>query len=345
MLLWDNNAFTSNGYTLGNGMRQKSFSELEYVAKRKQTRRDRFLAEIEAITPWSELVQVLEPFYPSGARGRPPIGLERMLRMYVAQQCFGLSDEGAEDALYDSQAIRAFVGIDLSREAAPDATTLLKFRRLLEKHQLTKAIFKVVNDHLEDKGLLLRQGTIVDASIIAAPPSTKNRDKARDPEMHQTRKGKQWYFGMKAHIGVDAVSGMVHSLVGTAANVGDVTQTEHLLHGEEKLVFADAGYTGVDKRPELKNTAVKWVVAAKRGQLKAMPEGPERDRLKALEKAKAQIRSLVEHPFHVIKNRFGHRKVRYRGLAKNTAQLFSLFALANLVQTKDRILAQGVIAP
>jgi IS5 family transposase len=193
--------------------------------------------------------------------------------------------------------------------------------------------------------LLLRQGTIVDASIIAAPPSTKNRDKARDPEMHQTRKGKQWYFGMKAHIGVDAVSGMVHSLVGTAANVGDVTQTEHLLHGEEKLVFADAGYTGVDKRPELKDKVVKWVVAAKRGLLKAMPERPERDRLKALETAEAQIRSLVEHPFHVIKNRFGHRKVRYRGLAKNTAQLFSLFALVNLVQTKDRLLAHGVIAP
>jgi IS5 family transposase len=173
-------------------MRQKSFSELEYSAKRKLTRRDRFLAEIEAITPWSELVQVLEPFYPTGARGRPPIGLERMLRMYVAQQCFGLSDEGAEDALYDSQAIRAFVGIDLSREAAPDATTLLKFRRLLEKHQLSEAMFAAVNRHLEARGLLLRQGTIVDASIIAAPPSTKNKAKARDPEMHQTKKGNQW---------------------------------------------------------------------------------------------------------------------------------------------------------
>lgn len=176
-------------------MRQKSFSELEYGAKRKQTRRDRFLAEIEVITPWAELVRALEPFYPAGKRGRPPIGLERMLRMYVAQQCFGLSDEGAEDALYDSQAIRAFVGIDLAREAAPDATTLLKFRRLLEKHELTKAIFATVNRHLEAQGLLLRQGTIVDASIIAAPPSTKNRDKARDPEMHQTKKGNQWYFG------------------------------------------------------------------------------------------------------------------------------------------------------
>ena len=325
-------------------MRQKSFSELEYSAKRKQTRRDRFLAEIEAITPWSELVQVLEPFYPTGARGRPPIGLERMLRMYVAQQCFGLSDEGAEDALYDSQAIRAFVGIDLSREAAPDATTLLKFRRLLEKHDLTEAMFAAVNRHLEARGLLLRHGTIVDASIIAAPPSTKNKAKARDPEMHQTKKGNQWYFGMKAHIGVDAVSGMVHSLVGTAANVGDVTQTEQLLHGGEEVVFADAGYTGVQKRPEMKDKKVRWAIAAKRGLLKAMPEGPERDKLQAFEKAKAQIRSVVEHPFHVVKNRFGHRKVRYRGLAKNTVQLFSLFALSNLVQSKHRLLAQGVIA-
>ena len=174
-------------------MHQKSFSEMEYGAKRKQTRRDRFLTDLEAITPWSELVQVLEPFYPAGGRGRPPIGLERMLRMYVAQQCFGLSDEGAEDALYDSQAIRAFIGIDLSREAAPDATTLLKFRRLLENHGLTEAIFAAVNRHLEERGLLLRQGTIVDATIIAAPPSTKNRAKARDPQMHQTKKGNQWY--------------------------------------------------------------------------------------------------------------------------------------------------------
>ncbi len=206
---------------------QTSFSELEYAAKKKQTRRDRFLAEIEAMTPWAVLVNTIAPHYPSsGGCGRPPIGLERMLRMYVAQQCFGFSDEGTEDALYDSQAIRRFVGIDLNREAAPDATTLLKFRRLLETHQLTESIFNAINAHLAEKGLFLREGTIVDATLIAAPLSTKNREGKRDGEMHQARKGNQWHFGMKAHIGVDAQSGLVHSVIGTAANVHDITQAQ-----------------------------------------------------------------------------------------------------------------------
>lgn len=230
---------------------QTSFSELEYASKKKQTRRDRFLADIEAITPWTSLVSVISSHYPaSGGRGRPPIGLERMLRMYVAQQCFGLSDEGIEDALYDSQAIRRFVGIDLSREAAPDATTLLKFRRLLEEHQLTTAIFSAINAHLAEQGLFMRAGSIVDATLIAAPSSTKNADGKRDPEMHSTKKGNQWHFGMKAHIGVDAQSGSVHTLIGTAANVHDITQAHTLLHGEEADVFGDAGYQGVEKREE-----------------------------------------------------------------------------------------------
>ena len=225
--------------------KQASFSELEYAAKKKQTRRDRFLAEIEAVTPWSELERTVAPFYPSsGGRGSPPIGLNRMVRMYVAQQCFGLSDEGIEDALYDSQAIRRFVGIDLAREAAPDAMTLLKFRRLLETHQLTESIFNAINAHLAEKGLLLREGTIVDATLIAAPPSTKNREGKRDGGGHQTKKGNQWHFGMKAHIGVNAQSGLVHTVVGTAANVSDVTQTQALLHGNESDVFGDAGYQG-----------------------------------------------------------------------------------------------------
>ncbi|MCG3186547.1 MAG: IS5 family transposase ISPsp6 [Rhodocyclaceae bacterium] len=199
---------------------QTSFSELEYAAKKKVTRRDRFLSDIEAVTPWSSLVSVIEPFYPRNeGRGRPVMGLERMLRMYVAQNCFGLSDEGTEDAIYDSQAIRRFVGIDLARESAPDATTLLKFRHLLEEKGLTDSIFNAINAHLAEKGLYLRQGTVVDATIIAAPPSTKNRSGERDPDMHQTKKGKQWYYGMKAHIGVDAESGLVHTVVGTAANV------------------------------------------------------------------------------------------------------------------------------
>ncbi len=318
---------------------QTSFSELEYALKKKQTRRDRFLAEIEAITPWLVLEQTVSPFYPkSGGRGRPPIGLARMLRMYIAQQCFGLSDEGIEDAIYDSQAIRHFVGIDLSRESAPDATTLLEFRHLLERHHLTESIFNAINHHLAAKGLLLREGTIVDATLIAAPPSTKNKLGKRDPEMHQSKKGKQWYFGMKAHIGVDAHSGLVHTVIGTAGNVSDVTQAQALLHGEETAAFGDAGYQGVEKREESQGATVAWHVAMKPGKRKLL-EGTELGRLvERLEHAKASIRAKVEHPFHVVKNIFEHRKTRYMGLAKNTAQLFSLFALANLVLARRWLL-------
>ncbi len=324
---------------------QSSFSELEYAAKKRRTRRDRFLAEIEAVTPWAELVSAIEAFYPKGeGRGRPPIGLLRMLRMYVAQQCFGLSDEGIEDAIYDSQAIRRFVGIDLSREAAPDATTLLKFRRLLEKHELTRKVFETINAHLAAKGLLMREGTIVDATLIAAPPSTKNRDKQRDPEMHQTKKGNEWYFGMKAHIGVDVESGLVHTVVGTAANVSDVTQAHALLHGEESVVFADAGYQGVEKREENCETPVTWHVAMKRGLRKALPKTRQGKALEAMEQAKASTRAKVEHPFHVLKNLFMHRKTRYRGLAKNVAQLMTLFGMVNLMRARKHLLglnAQG----
>lgn len=324
---------------------QASFSELEYATKKKQTRRDRFLAEIDAVTPWMLLAAQVEPFYPKGeGRGRPPIGLMRMLRMYVAQQCFGLSDEGIEDAVYDSQAIRAFVGIDLSREAAPDATTLLKFRRLLEQHDLTRKIFEAITAHLAKKGLLMREGTIVDATLIAAAPSTKNRDKARDPEMHQSKKGNQWYFGMKAHIGVDAESGLVHTVVATSGNVSDVSQTHALLHGEEALVFGDAGYQGVGKREENRDTPVSWNVAMKRSQRKALPEDELGQLREKAEKLKASIRAKVEHPFHVVKNLFKHRKARYRGLTKNEAQLFALFGMANLVLARRRLLvvcAQG----
>ena len=318
---------------------QSSFSELEYAAKKKVTRRDRFLAEIEAITPWVELERTIAPFYPSnGGRGRPPIGLARMLRMYVAQQCFGLSDEGIEDALYDSQAIRRFVGIDLSRESAPDATTLLKFRRLLETHQLTESIFNAINAHLANKGLLLREGTIVDATLIAAPPSTKNREGKRDEEMHQAKKGQQWYFGMKAHIGVDAQSGLVHTVIGTAANVSDVTQAQNLLHGDETEAFGDAGYQGVEKRDENLECPVTWHIALRPGKRKALKDTPQGKLVEWIEHTKARIRAKVEHPFHVVKNLFRHRKTRYRGLAKNTAQLFSLFGFAKLVLAKRALL-------
>ena len=223
--------------------------------------------------------------------------------------------------MYDSQALRAFVGIDLGGgEAVPDATTLLHFRHLLEKHALTQAILAEVNALLSERGILLREGTLVDATIIAAAPSTKNKTKTRDPEMHQTRKGKQWYFGMKAHVGVDAASGVVHTLTGTAANVSDISQTHHLLHGQEKRGQGDSGYTGVEKRAEIqaKFPHVVWQIAAKRGRIKAMVEGRRKAVAQALEKAKAQLRAYVEHPFHVVKNLFRHRKVRYRGLAKKT---------------------------
>ena len=231
--------------------RQGSFSQLEYGGKQKQTRRDMFLAEMEAVVPWSRLVARLAPHYPKGERGRPPIPLERMLRVYFVQQWYGLADEAMEEALYESQALRGFAGIELNRDPVPDATTILHFRHRLERHDLTKGLFDEVGAMLEERGLLMRQGTIVDATIIAAPPSTKNKQQSRDPEMHQTKKGNQWHFGMKAHIGVDVASGLVHTVKGTAANEADVTQTAALLHGREEDVFGDAGYTGADKRPEL----------------------------------------------------------------------------------------------
>ena len=320
-------------------MQQISFSQMEYSGKKRITRRERFLGEMERVVPWSALLEVLEPYYPKGKRGRPPIGLERMLRVYFIQQWYGLSDEGVEDAITDSQALRRFVGIDLSREDAPDATTLLQFRRLLETHRLTEKLFSCINGQLAAQGLLLKEGTIADATILSAPSSTKNREKARDPEMHQTKKGNQYYFGMKAHIGVDSQSRLVHTVTGTAANVADITETEKLLHGEERVVFLDAGYTGIEKRAEVKEKKVKWLVAMKRGKLKAMPE----DRLKTLtgqlERAKASVRAKVEHAFHVLKNLFHYRKVRYKGLFKNTVQLHMLFGLVNLVLVKKKRLA------
>ena len=319
---------------------QASFSNLEYAAKKKVTRRDRFLGEIEVVTPWSALVAEIDPFYPKGkGRGRPPIGLERMLRMYIAQQCFGLSDEGTEDALYDSQAIRGFVGIDLSRESAPDATTLLKFRRLLETHGLTQRIFAAINVHLAVKGLMLKEGTVVDATIIAAPSSTKNQEGQRDPEMHQTKKGNQWHFGMKAHIGVDAGSGITHTVVTTPANAADVVQAHALLHGEEKLAFGDAGYQGVEKREENRASTVMWHVALRPGKRRALPDTEQGRMDEQIEKLKASVRAKVEHPFHIIKNIFQLKKVRYKGLAKNTAQLFTLFGLANLLIAKRYLFA------
>jgi len=312
---------------------QPSFSQAEFSDKKKITRREKFLARMEALMPWDKLLAVIEPFYPKGQRGRPPVGLERMLRVYFLQQWYGLADEALEDALYDSQALQGFARIDLAAEGVPDATTLLKFRHLLETHDLCKGLFTSINADLTARGLLLREGTLVDATLIAAPSSTKNQEKKRDPEMHQTKKGNQWYFGMKAHIGADRDSKLVHTVVVTAANVADITQTAQLLHGEETQVHADAGYTGVEKREEIValERKIDWQIARKRGQIKTMKEGTEKETLKAVEKAKASVRAFVEHPFHILKNIFRHRKVRYRGLAKNGHQLHTLFGLANIL--------------
>ena len=312
---------------------QRSFAEAEFMAKKRTTRREKFLARMEEAVPWAELLAVIGPFYPAGRRGRPPIGLERMLRVYFLQQWYGLGDEALEDALYDSQALRGFARIDLAADGVPDATTLLNFRHLLETNGLCRGLFEAVNKDLAARGLLLRAGTLVDATLIAAPASTKNRDKQRDPEMHQTKKGNQWHFGMKAHIGVDRASGLVHTVVATAANVADITRTADLLHGQETQVHADAGYVGVEKREEIValERKIDWQIAGKRGVTKAMAEGAEKEALKAVEKAKSSVRAFVEHPFHIVKNLFGHRKTRYRGLAKNGHQLHVLFGLANLV--------------
>ena len=312
---------------------QTSFTHAEFAAKKKTTRREKFLSRMEEVIPWKELLAVIEPHYPKGERGRPPVGLERMLRVYFLQQWHGLADEALEDALYDSQALQHFARIDLSAEGVPDATTLLNFRHRLETHDLCKGLFNAINADLTARGLLLRAGTLVDATLIAAPPSTKNKEKKRDPEMHQTKKGNQWYFGMKAHIGADRDSKLVHTVVVTAANVADITKTAELLHGQEQQVHADAGYTGVEKRAEIValERKIAWQIAGKRGALKALAEGAEKAALKAVEKAKASVRAFVEHPFHIVKNLFRHRKVRYRGLAKNGHQLYTLFGLANVL--------------
>ena len=322
-------------------MHQTTFAHAEFAAKKKTTRREKFLARMEEVIPWAQLLVVIEPYYPQGKRGRPPVGLERMLRIYFLQQWYGLADEALEDALYDSQALQRFARIDLAAEGVPDATTLLNFRHLLETHDLCKGLFTAINADLATRGLLLREGTLVDATLIAAPPSTKNKERKRDPEMLQTKKGNQWYFGMKAHIGVDRSSHLVHTVVVTAANVADITKTSELLHGEETQVHADAGYTGVEKRPEIValERTIDWQIAAKRGGIKALAEGAEKEALQAVEKAKASVRALVEHPFHIVKNLFGHRKVRYRGLAKNGQQLYTLFGLANVVIGARRVTA------
>ena len=323
---------------------QLSFGDAEHTGKRKKTRREVFLAEMEQVVPWNALLALIAPHYPKmGQRGRQPYPLATMLRIHFLQQWYSLSDPGMEETLYEMPVMRRFARLG-GLDNIPDETTILNFRRLLETHDLAPQLLERVNAHLARKGQSLKAGTIVDATIIAAPSSTKNRGGERDPEMHQTKKGNQWHFGMKAHIGVDADSGLVHTVVGTAANVNDVTQASALVHGEETDVFADAGYQGVAKREEVQGIEANWHVAMRPGKRRALDkESPMGAVLDQLEHVKARIRAKVEHPFRVIKRQFGHMKVRYRGLAKNTAQLHTLFALSNLWMARRRLL-QGLQA-
>jgi IS5 family transposase len=309
----------------------------------RRTRKAVFLDEMNLVVPWTELLSLIAPHAPRAKTGRPPFELVTMLRIHFLQQWFGLSDLAMEEALFETALYREFAGLS-SVERIPDRVSILRFRHLLEEHQLAPQILAVVNATLADKGLMLKQGTVVDATLIAAPSSTKNQDGERDPEMHQTKKGNQWHFGMKAHIGVDADSGLVHTVVGTAANVNDVTQASALVHGEETDVFADAGYQGVAKREEVQGIEANWHVAMRPGKRRALDkDNPMGAVLDQLEHVKARIRAKVEHPFRVIKRQFGHVKVRYRGLAKNTAQLHTLFALSNLWMVRRRLL-QGLRA-
>ncbi|RMP05169.1 ISPsy2, transposase [Pseudomonas viridiflava] len=306
-------------------MKQMTFADAEYAGKRKQTRKELFLIEMDQVVPWKGLIALIEPYYPKGEGGRPAYPLMAMLRVHLMQNWFGYSDPAMEEALYETTILRQFSGLSLER--IPDETTILNFRRLLEKHELATGILGVINGYLGDRGLSLRQGTIVDATLIHAPSSTKNKD------------GK---FGAKAHIGADDESGLVHSVVVTAANVADVTQVAKLLHGEENVVCADAGYTGVEKREEHAGRKVIWQIAARRSTYKK--HGKRSILYKAIrkiEKAKAQVRAKVEHPFRVIKRQFGYEKVRFRGLAKNTAQMVTLFALSNLWMACRHLLASA----
>ena len=309
---------------------QLTFGDAEGLGKRKQTRREIFLAEMEQVVPWQQLLGLVAPHYPvSGRPGRQPYALTTMLRIHLLQQWYALSDPAMEEALHEIPTLRRFAQLG-GLDNVPDETTILNFRRLLETHGLAARMLEAVNAHLARKGQSLRSGTIVDATLIAAPSSTKNADHARDPEMHQTKKGNQWYFGMKAHIGVDEFSGLVHHVHCTAANVADVTVTHALLHGKEDSVFGDSGYTGADKREELQDCEAAFFIAAKRSVLQAIGNKRERAREQRWEHFKASVRAKVEHPFRVIKRQFGYTKVRYRGLAKNTAQVLMLFALSNL---------------
>ena len=313
-------------------MTQLSFATLDHRNKKKQTKRERFLGEMDAVVPWATLVGLIEPHYPKAGKGRRPYPLDVMLRIYFLQQWYQLSDPGAEEALYDIQSMRAFAGLELGRDAIPDETTILNFRHLLEAHDLTKAIFEAVSAHLEDRGGLLRGGTIMDATLIAASPSTKNKDRKRDPEMSQSKKGNQWYFGMKAHIGVDARSGLVHTAGVTTGKVHDAKVMDNLIREDDRAVFADKGYVNEKKKRAARRAGVYWAVKEK-------PKAGRRLSSSQVKRNRRHgaIRAKVEHVFRVLKCQFGYRKVRYRGIDKNGAQVFTLLALANLFLARRQL--------
>ena len=319
---------------MNDAMDQPTFANLEYGKKRK-TRREIFLERMDSLIPWGQIEERIRPFYPKAGRGRRPYELSVMLRIHCVQLFYNLSDPGMEDMLYEVESVRRFVGLRLSGPL-PDETTILNFRHLLEEHELGQSLFEEINRHLESQGLRLREGTIVDASIIEAPSSTKNRAGDRDPEMRQTKKGNGWHFGMKVHIGADAETGVVHSVATTPANMHDVTEAHRLLHGGEKRVWCDAGYQGVDKRAENRELGVEWQVAMRPGRRRQLEPGSGEA---LVEKRKASVRAKVEHPFLYVKRHFGYAKVRYRGLAKNTQRLMLLLGLTNLITAERYLLA------
>jgi IS5 family transposase len=307
-----------------------------YFDKGKRTKREQFLAEMNQVVPWARLFALIEPHYPKGspAGGRPPLPLERMFRIYCLQQWYNLSDPGAEEALYDSITMRQFAGVSTDADVIPDETSILNFRRLLEKHQLTERLLSEINTHLCERGLLVGKGTIVDATIIDAPSSTKNAKKKRDPQMHQTRKGKQWYFGMKVHTGTDTDSGLVHTVVATAANVADINVLGELLHGAEESLHGDSAYHSKDLKAQAQANGLAFNVNQRGTKSKPLTK-TQRVRNRHL----SRVRATVEHPFLVVKQLWGHAKVRYRGIKKNLAQMYTLFALANVFRVRRQLMS------
>lgn len=316
---------------------QLGFSDFEKRKNNHQTRKEKFLARMEGLVPWTTLEMLIEPHYPKRGNGRPPYSLSSMLRIHCLQQWYSLSDPAAEDALYETTSMRRFAQLSLEH-AIPDHTTIMNFRHLLERYELGRQIFEAVNGWLEEAGILLKEGSAIDATIIDAPCSIKNKLGTRDPEMHQTKKGNQWYFGMKAHIGIDVNSGLTHSFTTTSANQHDLNEAHQVLHGQEKYVFADSGYRGAEKREKLADKELDWFIAEQPGKVKQLKEHPRKNKKPIkLEYLKASVRAFVEHPFRIIKCQFGFKKARYRGLEKNDNKLAVLFALSNIVKMSQLI--------